>query len=85
MAATFAWFAGGDALDYKVVEQTANAFAVNVTGCRYAKFFHEIGEPELGFLLVCSADFAMTQGFGDGVQLSRAQTIMQGASHWIAA
>jgi hypothetical protein len=54
---------------------------VNVTGCRYARFFHEIGEPELGFLLVCSADFPMAEGFGDGVELSRTQTIMQGAGH----
>jgi hypothetical protein len=81
MAATFEWFAGDDALDYSVVKQTPDAFAVNVTGCRYAKFFQAIGEPELGFLLVCSADFPMTEGFGDGVQLTRSQTIMEGASH----
>jgi hypothetical protein len=81
LAAMFAWFAGGDALDYDVVEQTASGFDANVTRCRYAEFFHEAGEPELGFLLVCSADFAMTEGFSDGVELTRTQTIMQGASH----
>jgi hypothetical protein len=81
MAATFDWFASGDALDYEMVEQTKETFDVNVTGCRYARFFHEIGEPELGFLLVCCADFSMTEGFNDGVELTRTQTIMQGASH----
>jgi hypothetical protein len=81
MIATFDWFAGDNALDYSVVNQTPDAFAVNVTGCRYAQFFQEIGEPELGFLLVCSADFPMTEGFGDGVELTRTQTIMEGASH----
>jgi L-2-amino-thiazoline-4-carboxylic acid hydrolase len=81
MAAIFDWFAGGDALDYEVVNATANAFDVNVTRCRYANFFHEIGEPELGFLLICSADFPMCEGFGDGVKLTRTQTIMEGASH----
>jgi hypothetical protein len=81
MTATFDWFAGDNALDYSVVNQTPDAFAVNVTGCRYAQFFQEIGEPELGFLLVCSADFPMTEGFGDGVELTRTQTIMEGASH----
>jgi hypothetical protein len=40
-----------------------------------------LGEPELGFLLVCSQDFPMTEGFGSGIQLTRTQTIMQGASH----
>ncbi|HTI83527.1 MAG TPA: L-2-amino-thiazoline-4-carboxylic acid hydrolase [Acetobacteraceae bacterium] len=81
MAATFERFADGDALDYQVEKQTADTFDVNVTGCRYARFFHEIGEPELGFLLVCSADFPMAEGFGDGVELTRTQTIMQGAGH----
>lgn len=81
MAAMFEWFADGDALDYNVVKQTADGFEVNVTGCRYAQFFHAVGEPELGFLLVCSADFAMTEGFGDRVELTRAQTITQGAGH----
>ena len=81
LAAMFDWFADSDALDYNVVKQPADGFEVNVTGCRYAQFFHAAGEPELGFLLVCSADFAMTEGFSDGVELTRAQTIMQGASH----
>ena len=81
MAAAFDDFAAGDALDLEVIKQTADTFEVNVTGCRYAKFYHEIGAPELGFLLVCSADFAMAEGFGTDVQLTRTQTIMQGAGH----
>ena len=81
MASAFDMFAGGDALDYEVVKQSADAFEVNVTKCRYAKFYQEIGAPELGFLLTCSADFLMTEGFGTDVQLTRTQTIMQGASH----
>jgi len=81
MALAFDRFAAGDALDYEVVKQAPDAFEVNVTRCRYAKFYREIGAPELGFLLTCSADFAMTEGFGADVQLTRTQTIMQGASH----
>jgi hypothetical protein len=81
MASAFDRFAAGDALDYEVVKQASDAFEVNVTGCRYANFFNEIGAPELGFLLACSADFSMTEGFGADVQLTRTQTIMQGASH----
>jgi hypothetical protein len=80
MAATWDWFAAENALDRDVVSKTADAFDLNITGCRYAEFYKEIGEPELGFLLVCSADFPMTEGF-DNVALSRTQTIMQGASH----
>lgn len=68
------------------MEKMASAFdmfaaGVDVTECHYAKFYKQMGAPELGFLLVCSADFPMTEGFGKDVQLTRTQTIMQGASH----
>jgi hypothetical protein len=81
MAAAFDNFAAADALDHEVLESTPEAFEVNVTGCRYAEFYKKIGAPELGFLLVCSSDFPMAEGFGAQVQLTRTQTIMQGASH----
>ena len=81
MASAFDMFAAGDALDYEVVKQAPDAFEVNVTECGYAKFYKEIGAPELGFLLICSADLRMTEGFGTDVRLIRTQTIMQGASH----
>jgi hypothetical protein len=81
MASAFDGFAAGGALDYEVIKQTPEAFDVNVTGCRYARFYQEMGAPELGFLLTCSADFALAEGYGAGVQLTRTQTIMQGASH----
>ena len=57
------------------------AYEINVTRCRYAQFYKELGAPELGFLLVCSADFPMAEGFGPDVKLTRTQTIMQGASY----
>ena len=81
MASAFDGFAAGDALDYEVITQTPDAFEMNVTECRYATFYKEIGVPELGFLLTCSADFTMAEGFGADVQLTRTQTILQGASH----
>jgi hypothetical protein len=81
MASAFATYARGNALDYKVIEQSPDAFEINVTGCRYAEFYKELGEPELGFLLVCSADFSTAEGFGPGIELTRTQTIMQGADH----
>jgi hypothetical protein len=80
MASAFATYAREDALDYTVIEQSQDAFEIDVTGCRYAEFYKELGEPELGFLLVCSADFATAEGFGPDIKLTRTQTIMQGAS-----
>ena len=81
MASAFATFARGDALDYRVRQQSHDAFDIDVTGCRYAQLYKELGEPELGFLLVCSADFRMAEGFDPDIKLTRTQTIMQGASH----
>ena len=81
MAAAFATFAAGDALDYEVVKRSPDAFEVNVTGCRYAQFYKELGAPELGFLLICSSDFPMAEGLGPDIKLTRTQTIMQGAGH----
>jgi hypothetical protein len=81
MASAFATFARGDALDYRVRAQSHDTFDIDVTGCRYAQFYQELGEPDLGFLLVCTADFTMAEGFDPEIELTRTQTIMQGASH----
>lgn len=81
MACAFDEFAAGDALDYDVIRQAPDAFDVNVTGCRCAEFYKKLGVPELGFLLICGADLGMAEGYGAGVQLTRTQTIMQGASY----
>jgi len=81
VASAFATYARDHALDYTIIEQSKDAFVFDVTRCRYAEFYRELGEPELGFLLVCSADFDTAQGFGADIKLTRTQTIMQGASH----
>jgi hypothetical protein len=81
MGPELAAYARDNALDYKMIEQSQDAFAFDVTTCRYAEFYKELGEPELGFLLVCSADFDLAEGFGPDIKLSRTQTIMQGGSH----
>jgi hypothetical protein len=81
MASAFDMYAAGNGLDYEVIKQSPDAFEMNVTGCRYAQFYKELGVPELGFLLVCSADFPVAEGFGRDIRLTRTQTIMQGASH----
>jgi L-2-amino-thiazoline-4-carboxylic acid hydrolase len=81
VASAFATYARENALDYRVIEQSQDAFEIDVTRCRYAEFYKELGEPELGFLLVCSADFTTAEGFGPDVKLTRTQTIMQGARH----
>jgi hypothetical protein len=61
------------------LRQDKEALDIDVTRCRFAEFFRALGEPELGALLICEADFDIAS-VGDGeVSLDRAQTIMQGA------
>ena len=81
LALAFASFATGDAIDYSVRARSQDTYEIDVTGCRYAQFYKELGEPELGFLLVCSSDFPFADGFGADIKLTRTQTIMEGASH----
>jgi hypothetical protein len=74
------WTKGG-ALEMEVVEQTADVFAFNVTRCRYAEMYKELGIPELGALFSCNRDGTMVQGFNPDITFERSQTIMGGASH----
>ena len=50
-----------------------------MTPCRFAEFSPRLGEPELGALLICAADFDIAAAGEDEVRLERAQTIMEGA------
>lgn len=81
VSSAFRTYARDDALAYDIVEETHDAFAFDVKRCAYAEFYKALGEPELGFLLICTADFATAEGFGSDIKLTRTQTIMQGAPH----
>jgi hypothetical protein len=68
-------------LRIEVVERTPQAFGFNVTRCRYAELYRSLGIPELGAVLSCNRDYALIEGFNPDVELTRTQTIMQGATH----
>lgn len=69
-----------DALIIDVLEQTEEVFSFNVTRCRYAEMYTELGIPKLGTTLSCNRDFTLIEGFNPNVSLTRTQTIMEGAS-----
>jgi predicted ArsR family transcriptional regulator len=71
----------GDAYRMDVLEQSDERFSFNVTRCRYAEMYRSLGIPELGALLSCNRDFALAEGFSPDIELTRTQTIMQGAPH----
>ncbi len=69
----------GREVEVKVLRQDKEALDMDVTRCRFADFFRSLGEPELGALLICQADFDIAATGEGEVSLDRAQTIMQGA------
>jgi predicted ArsR family transcriptional regulator len=72
----------GDAVDMELIAHGEDALQFNVTGCRFADFFRALGEPDLGFELLCAMDGTMAEEIGgDEVRLTRSGTIMQGAPH----
>jgi hypothetical protein len=69
----------GKALEIDVVEEGESVFAYNVTRCRYAEMYRDMGIPRLGPALSCSRDFALIEGFNPRIRLTRTQTLMEGA------
>jgi hypothetical protein len=69
----------GKEVELEIRRHDEVALEIDVTRCRFAEFFRALGEPELGALLICEADFDIAS-VGEGeVTLDRAQTIMRGA------
>ncbi len=72
--------AGGD-LAIETLRQDERHLEFNVVGCRFAEMYRRMGAADLGFLLSCSRDFALSEGYSDGLHLDRTQTIMQGGAY----
>jgi hypothetical protein len=68
-----------DALTVHLLEQNPGKVSFNVTRCRYAEMYRELGIGDLGFLFSCNRDGALIQGFNPQIKFTRTQTIMQGA------
>ena len=63
-------------VEFEILRKDEAALDIDVTRCRFAEFFRELGEPELGALLVCAGDADIAAA--GGVDLDRTQTLMQG-------
>jgi hypothetical protein len=66
-------------VEFEILRHDKEALEFDVTRCHFAEFFGALGEPELGSLLICEADFDIASAGEGEVSLDRAQTIMQGA------
>lgn len=70
-----------DAMQFEVLEQAPERFAFNVTRCRYAELYRALGIPELGAVLSCNRDYSLIEGFNPDIELTRTQTLMEGAAY----
>ena len=73
------WTADG-ALEMEVLQADDETFDFDITRCRYAETYREMGLGKIGHLLSCNRDGTFCQGYDPNITLERAQTIMQGAS-----
>ena len=55
----------------------------NVTRCRYAEMYEEMGLRDIGHLLSCSHDADFCTGYNPDIYFERNKTIMKGASHCV--
>lgn len=81
LAAIMPLWTKDDALRIDVLAQDAEKFEFNVTRCRYAETYKEMGIGHLGAALSCNRDGKFCEGFDPRLKLTRTQTIMGGASY----
>lgn len=68
-----------DALEMKVLHADDQRFDFDITRCRYAETYREMGLGHIGHLMSCNRDGTFCQGYDARITLERKQTIMQGA------
>ena len=72
------WSSDG-ALEMKVLEASDTVWDFDITRCKYAETYKEMGLGKIGHLLSCNRDGTFCQGYDANISLERKQTIMQGA------
>lgn len=66
------------ALEFETVEDTSDALEYRVKHCLWSKSWRESDAADLGYAMVCSADFAIATAFNPKLKLARTRTLMQG-------
>lgn len=72
------WMADG-ALEVKVLEASDTVFSFDVTRCKYAETYKEMGLGKVGHLMSCNRDGSFCEGYDPSIKLERKHTIMGGA------
>ena len=67
------------ALQIEVLEASDTTFNFDVTRCRYAETYREMGLGSIGHLMSCNRDGTFCHGYDPKIELNREHTIMAGA------
>lgn len=67
-----------DALQVEVLVSDHERYHYDVTRCRYAEMYQQMGLAEIGHLLSCNRDSEFIVGYAPQVKLERSSTIMSG-------
>ncbi|MBS3650294.1 L-2-amino-thiazoline-4-carboxylic acid hydrolase [Pseudaminobacter sp. 19-2017] len=67
------------ALEIEVQQASDTVFDFDVTRCRYAEMYRDMGLGHIGHLLSCNRDGTFCQGYDPNIKLDREHTIMAGA------
>ena len=70
-----------NALEITVIHRDSIHYDFNVTRCRYAEMYKEMGLADIGGLLSCNRDGSFCDGYDPRLKLLRTQTIMNGAEY----
>jgi hypothetical protein len=71
------WTHGGS-LEIEVLKADDKTFDFNVTRCRYAEMYKEMGLGHIGHILSCARDGTFCEGYDPAIKLTREKTIMAG-------
>ncbi|HFC04280.1 MAG TPA: 2-amino-thiazoline-4-carboxylic acid hydrolase, partial [Rhizobiales bacterium] len=74
------WEMGG-ALKKKWLVKNADRLEYDMVHCGYADMYREMGLADIGHLLSCNRDGTFCLGYNPDMELTRTQTIMEGASY----
>ncbi len=75
------WSGAGGDLTIEALREDETHLDFNVTRCRFAELYERLGARDLGFLLSCGRDFTLSEGYSPRLELTRTQTIMEGAPY----
>ncbi len=68
-------------LELDILHRAPDRLDFNVSRCRFAEMYVEMGMQDIGHLLSCNRDAALCVGYNPDIELTRTQTIMQGETH----